>query len=156
MAVILAVISQEVGGDGWESNPPGTPQQRPADGFEDRGEHQLPYIPSAGYITSSIQMVNPTPAFIWVIVIAIAIVVPAVLMYLVTTFLFAFSGGQYRMVAVVNFAALAMIAIPSVAAAIAWRVRSGAVAAVTAVTATLGGWVATAVTEWVLSFWLGA
>ena len=33
------------GGDGWESNPPRTPQQRPADGFEDRGEHQLPYIP---------------------------------------------------------------------------------------------------------------
>src|SRR5712692_7350371 len=25
------------GGDGWESNPPRTPQQRPADGFEDRG-----------------------------------------------------------------------------------------------------------------------
>src|SRR2546429_4912471 len=35
MAVILAVISQEVGGDGWESNPPRTPQQRPADGCED-------------------------------------------------------------------------------------------------------------------------
>src|SRR2546430_11504462 len=48
MAAILAVISQEVGVDGWESNPPRTPQQRPADGFEDRGEHQLPYIPSAG------------------------------------------------------------------------------------------------------------
>src|SRR6266851_2714192 len=25
------------GGDGWESNPPRTPQQRPANGFEDRG-----------------------------------------------------------------------------------------------------------------------
>jgi hypothetical protein len=36
-AVILAVRSTESGGDGWESNPPRTPQQRPADGFEDRG-----------------------------------------------------------------------------------------------------------------------
>src|SRR5712692_3844332 len=25
------------GGDGWESNPPRTPQQRPANSFEDRG-----------------------------------------------------------------------------------------------------------------------
>ena len=45
MAVILAVTTAKTGGDGWESNPPRTPQQRPADGFEDRGEHQLPYIP---------------------------------------------------------------------------------------------------------------
>jgi len=101
-------------------------------------------------------MVNPTPAFIWVIVIATVIAVPAGLMYLVTTFLFAFSGGQYRMVAVVNYAALAMIAIPIVAAAIAWRVRSGAGAAVTAGAVTLGGWMATVVAEWLLSFWLGA
>jgi hypothetical protein len=41
----LAVTNARFGGDGWESNPPRTPQQRPADGFEDRGEHQLPYIP---------------------------------------------------------------------------------------------------------------
>jgi hypothetical protein len=33
---MLAVIPAKTGGDGWESNPPGTPQQRPADGFEDR------------------------------------------------------------------------------------------------------------------------
>jgi len=37
LAVILAVIQPEFGGDGWESNPPRTPQQRPANGFEDRG-----------------------------------------------------------------------------------------------------------------------
>ncbi len=37
VAVILAVIATKSGGDGWESNPPRTPQQRPADGFEDRG-----------------------------------------------------------------------------------------------------------------------
>jgi hypothetical protein len=32
----LAVTNAKFGGDGWESNPPRTPQQRPADGFEDR------------------------------------------------------------------------------------------------------------------------
>ena len=37
VAVILAVIGTRSGGDGWESNPPRTPQQRPANGFEDRG-----------------------------------------------------------------------------------------------------------------------
>jgi len=36
VAVMLAVMIAKSGGDGWESNPPGTPQQRPADGFEDR------------------------------------------------------------------------------------------------------------------------
>src|SRR5438876_4490040 len=45
VAVILAVIARETGGDGWESNPPRTPQQRPADGFEDRGRHQSSFIP---------------------------------------------------------------------------------------------------------------
>src|SRR2546422_5225178 len=37
VAVMLAVTAAEAGGDGWESNPPRTPQQRPANGFEDRG-----------------------------------------------------------------------------------------------------------------------
>ena len=46
VAVILAVITSKAGGDGWESNPPRTPQQRPANGFEDRGRHQPPIIPS--------------------------------------------------------------------------------------------------------------
>src|SRR5205807_4899032 len=36
VAVILAVTAAGFGGDGWESNPPRTPQQRPANGFEDR------------------------------------------------------------------------------------------------------------------------
>src|ERR1700674_2563081 len=44
---MLAVTVAEIGGDGWESNPPRTPQQRPANGFEDRGRHQPPIIPSA-------------------------------------------------------------------------------------------------------------
>jgi hypothetical protein len=38
-------MTAEFGGDGWESNPPRTPQQRPANGFEDRGRHQPPIIP---------------------------------------------------------------------------------------------------------------
>jgi hypothetical protein len=37
VTVILAVKNQKFGGDGWESNHPRTPQQRPANGFEDRG-----------------------------------------------------------------------------------------------------------------------
>ena len=37
VAVNLAAIDAKFGGDGWESNPPRTPQQRPANGFEDRG-----------------------------------------------------------------------------------------------------------------------
>jgi hypothetical protein len=37
VAVGLAVTAAKCGGDGWESNPPRTPQQRPANGFEDRG-----------------------------------------------------------------------------------------------------------------------
>ena len=53
VAVMLAVIDAKFGGDGWESNPPRTPQQRPANGFEDRGGHQPPYIPSAGKISSA-------------------------------------------------------------------------------------------------------
>ena len=47
VAVNLAVTTRTVGGDGWESNPPRTPQQRPANGFEDRGRHQPPIIPSS-------------------------------------------------------------------------------------------------------------
>src|SRR5207245_1802856 len=45
VGVRVGVSGAKSGGDGWESNPPGTPQQRPADGFEDRGGHQPPNIP---------------------------------------------------------------------------------------------------------------
>src|ERR1700687_749181 len=40
---------QLVGGDGWESNPPRTPHQRPANGFEDRGPavHNCPHAGAA-------------------------------------------------------------------------------------------------------------
>jgi hypothetical protein len=52
VAVFLAVIAVEIGGDGWESNPPRTPQQRPADSFEDRGPgiHRRP--PACAYVWS--------------------------------------------------------------------------------------------------------
>src|SRR5437588_9214603 len=40
------------GGDGWESNPPRTPQQRPANGFEDRGRHQPPNIPNGDMLAA--------------------------------------------------------------------------------------------------------
>src|ERR1700704_25763 len=51
-ALAAAVNAAEVGGDGWESNPPRTPQQRPSNGFEDRGRHQPPYIPSPATLTT--------------------------------------------------------------------------------------------------------
>src|SRR2546430_6499584 len=50
VAVNSAVTPAEFGGDGWESNPPRTPQQRPANSFEDCGRHQPPYIPGVGLI----------------------------------------------------------------------------------------------------------
>jgi len=46
MVLLWLSFSADFGGDGWESNPPRTPQQRPANGFEDRGRHQPPNIPS--------------------------------------------------------------------------------------------------------------
>src|SRR2546421_2926829 len=46
--------------------------------------------------------------------------------YLVTTFLFAFSGGQYRMVAVVNLGAVAVISLGVLVAAGGWVGRSSA------------------------------
>lgn len=101
-------------------------------------------------------MTSPTPAWVWILVIGATIAVSSAFMYLVTTFLFAFSGGQYRMVAVVNFAALAMTAVAVVASVVAWRLRPGVAAAITAAVVCGAGWIATAIIEWVLSFWLGA
>ncbi len=96
------------------------------------------------------------PAAAAILVIAVLVFVPAALGWLVTTFLFAFSGGQYRMVGVVNLGAVAVIALGLVAGAAAWLVRSRTAAIITAAFATIGGWVAAVIVEWVLSFWLGA
>jgi len=96
------------------------------------------------------------PWILWIVVLA-AVVLPAGgFGYLVTTFLFAFSGGQNRMVEVVNVGALSVIALGVVVAAVAWRLRSPATAVGWTATAMGLGWVAAIVVEWIVSFRLGA
>ena len=96
------------------------------------------------------------PAFVWVLVLA-AIVLPAAgFGYLVTTFLFAFSGGQYRMVAVVNAGAAAVLALDVLVAALAWLLRSPVAAVKWTAITTGAGWVVAVIAEWLLSFSLGA
>ena len=92
----------------------------------------------------------------WIGGIAAIVVVPAMFMYLVTTFLFAFSGGQTRMVGVVNAVALAMVAITIVVAAVTWRWRSAPVAVAVTAAVSAAGWFLAVVGEWVVSFFLGA
>jgi len=93
---------------------------------------------------------------IWIFAVLGVVVPAAALGWLVTTFLFAFSGGQARMVPVVGYGAAAMIAVPLAAAAVAWRVRSPLAAFVAALAATGGGWIVTVLVEWLLSYRLGA
>ena len=86
-----------------------------------------------------------------------AIVLPvSVVGYLVTTFLFAFSGGQYRMVAVVNGGALAVVLLCAIVAAVTWWRRSPLAAVGWSAAATGLGWTAAVVVEWLVSFQLGA
>ena len=94
----------------------------------------------------------------WTTVLSIALVVgaAAVIMYLVTTFLFHFSSGQYRMGLVVDLAALLVVLGTLVLAAIVWRVRSPAAAVRWTAIATGVAWVAALVIEWGLSFAYGA
>ncbi len=78
-------------------------------------------------------------------------------MFLVTTFLFAFSGGQYRMVPVVQYGALTAIGASAIAAAAAgWRLRSGYAATIATAIATGVAWMAAVLVEFGLSFFLGA
>lgn len=96
------------------------------------------------------------PAALAIVAIA-AITVPAAgFGYLVTTFLFAFSGGQYRMVAVVNAGALTVITLTVVIGAAAWRLRSPVAAIISTAIATWVLWVAALIAEWLISFRLGA
>src|SRR2546423_11525259 len=74
--------------------------------------------------------------------------------YLVTTFLFAFSGGQYRMVAVVNVVALMVVALGAGAAAVSWKLRSSAAAVRWTAIATGIAWVPAIVAQWLVSFQL--
>ena len=92
------------------------------------------------------------------VVIGIVLVVgfTAGLMFLVTTFLFAFSGGQYRMVGVVNYGVLAVIGTTLLITGAAWRLRSPVAALKWAAIATGVGWVAAVFVEWLLSLELGA
>src|SRR2546427_6147259 len=61
VAVILAVIAANFGGDGWESNPPRTPQQRPANGFEDRGASVPNRPPTNAAVRLSVSIVSDRP-----------------------------------------------------------------------------------------------
>lgn len=75
--------------------------------------------------------------------------------YLVTTFLFAFSAGQYRMVTVVNIGALVVLGVGVVTAAIAWRRRPPTTVLRWSAIATAVGWSAAVFVEWSISFLLG-
>ena len=97
-----------------------------------------------------------TSAPLGMVAIAVIVLGVAAVGYLVTTFLFAFSGGQYRMVAVVNLGAVAVISLGVLVAAVKWIVRSSAEAIKWTAIATGGGWVAALIAEWLFSFSLGA
>jgi len=88
--------------------------------------------------------------------ILISVLLVGAFMYLVTTFLFDFSGGQYRMGPVVVYGALAAMGATLVVAAIAWRIRSPAAAAAWATIATAVAWVLAIFVEWRISYVLGA
>jgi hypothetical protein len=77
-------------------------------------------------------------------------------MFLVTTFLFHFSGGQSRMEPVVNYGALAVVAVTALVAIVSWITRSPAEAVKFTVIATAVLWVAVVIVEWGFSFALGA
>ena len=88
--------------------------------------------------------------------IVIGVLVSGAFMYLVTTFLFDFSGGQYRMGPVVAYGALAAIGGILVVSAIVWRIRSPATAAIWAGIATAVVWAVAVFVEWRVSYVLGA
>jgi hypothetical protein len=77
-------------------------------------------------------------------------------MYLVTTFLFHFSGGQYRMGPVVDYTALGVVAGTTLLAAIVWTVRSPNAALKFTAIATPVAWAVAVFAEWRLSFVWGA
>ena len=84
--------------------------------------------------------------------IVIGVLLSGAFMYLVTTFLFGFSVGQYRMGPVVAYGALAAISTTLVVTAIAWRIRSPAAAAAWAATATAVAWAVAIFVEWRISY----
>src|SRR2546429_9709693 len=103
---------------------------------------------------------RPTDSLTTTIVAAGAVVllvaVCAGLMYLITSFLFAFSGGQYRMVPVVGYGALAVIGATLLIAIVVWRLRSLAAAGQWGGLATAAGWAPAPIRGWIPSFRLGS
>jgi hypothetical protein len=93
----------------------------------------------------------------WATVLSIALIVGLVapVMYLITTFLFHFSGGQYRMGPVVDYGALGVIVGTLVLAVIVWRVRTPAAALKWTAIATPVAWLVAIAVEWGFSFALG-
>jgi xanthine/uracil permease len=77
-------------------------------------------------------------------------------MWGVTTFLFAFSGGQVRMVPVVQYGFFAVSGAAVLLAAAVWLLRSPGAAVVAAALGTLVLWLIAIFVEWRLSFDLGA
>ena len=72
-------------------------------------------------------------------------------MYLVTTFLFHFSGGQVKMGPVVDYGALAVIALMIVLAVVVWKIRSPVAAVKVAAVASPMAWVMAVLVEWAFS-----
>lgn len=72
-------------------------------------------------------------------------------MWLVTTFLFHFSGGQVKMGPVVDYGALVVIALTALLTVITWMVRSPAAALKVGASATAVAWVVAVVVEWAFS-----
>jgi hypothetical protein len=89
------------------------------------------------------------------IAIAIVVLAAGAIGYLATTFLFAFSGGQYRMVAVVNLGAVLVLVSSFAVAAVSWMLRSPTDALKWTLIATAIGWGTAIAIEFVLSFSLG-
>ena len=69
-------------------------------------------------------------------------------MYLVTTFLFHFSGGQVRMGPVVDYGALAVIGLTILLAVAVWIIRSPTASVKVAAIATGVAWVVAVFVEW--------
>lgn len=79
----------------------------------------------------------------------------SLIMFGVTTFLFAFSGGEVRMVPVVREAAYVASGASFLLSAMVWLLRSSQAAVITAALGTLAVWLVTVFVEWRLTFVLG-
>jgi hypothetical protein len=97
-----------------------------------------------------------TSPLLAVVAIALIVLSTAGVGYLVTTFLFAFSGGQYRMVAVVNSGAPIVVGLGVLVAIGMWLIKSPGAAIKWTAIATGVGWVAAVIAEWLISYKLGA